>query len=145
MLLVRQQEGHPACKKLSGWMLAWLPRCRLAYGPADATATHCLLLQWNPDWFYLSEKGPLNGCACVLQYAVCCITWQAYFLPEDAHRRTWSISRGVNAARCSRTAIKCSGRETFDTWTIFVKTLSICMSRSTSLQLVVHRTSSFLP
>ena len=20
----------------------------------DTTATHCLLLQWNPDWFYLS-------------------------------------------------------------------------------------------
>ena len=28
--------------------------CRLAYGPADATATYCLLLQSNPDWFYLS-------------------------------------------------------------------------------------------
>ena len=26
-------------------------RCRLAYGPADAIATHCLLLQQNPDWF----------------------------------------------------------------------------------------------
>jgi len=25
MLLVGQQEGHPACKKLSGGMLAWLP------------------------------------------------------------------------------------------------------------------------
>jgi len=25
-------------------------RCRFAYGPADATATHYLLLQ---DWFYL--------------------------------------------------------------------------------------------
>jgi len=26
-------------------------RCRLAYyGPADATATHCLLLQQNPGW-----------------------------------------------------------------------------------------------
>jgi len=24
-LLVGQQEGHPACKKLSGGMLAWLP------------------------------------------------------------------------------------------------------------------------
>ena len=24
MLLVGQQEGHPACKKLSGWVLAWL-------------------------------------------------------------------------------------------------------------------------
>jgi len=42
-LLVGQQEGHPACKKLSGY-LSWA-RCRLAYGPADATATRCLLLQ----------------------------------------------------------------------------------------------------
>jgi len=41
-LLVGRQEGHPACKKLSGGVLAWLSsgaRCRLAYGPADATAT----------------------------------------------------------------------------------------------------------
>jgi len=46
---------------------------RLAYGPADATATHCLLLQLNPDWFtflvpaYLgsTRKGPLNVCVCV--------------------------------------------------------------------------------
>jgi len=47
-LLVGRQEGHPACKKLSGGMLAWLSgmRCRLAYGPADATVTHSLLLQW---------------------------------------------------------------------------------------------------
>jgi len=46
-LLVGQQEGHPACKNLSGGMLAWLSRmrCKLAYGQADATATHYLLLQ----------------------------------------------------------------------------------------------------
>jgi len=47
-LLVGRQEGHPACKKMSGGVLAWYlsgARCRLAYGPADATATHCLLLQ----------------------------------------------------------------------------------------------------
>jgi len=47
-LLVERQERHPACKKLSGGVLAWLSvwtRCRFAYGPADATATHCLLLQ----------------------------------------------------------------------------------------------------
>jgi len=47
-LLVGWQEGHPACKNLSGGVLAWLfsgARCRLAYGPADATATatHYLL------------------------------------------------------------------------------------------------------
>jgi len=47
-LLVGRQEGHPACKKLSGGVLAWYlygVRCRLTYVPADATATHCLLLQ----------------------------------------------------------------------------------------------------
>ena len=38
MLLVGRQEGHPACKKLSGGVLAWFSgvRWRLAYGPADA-------------------------------------------------------------------------------------------------------------
>jgi len=30
------------------------------YGPADATATHSLLLQLNPDWFYLSVTGSLG-------------------------------------------------------------------------------------
>jgi len=47
-MLVGQQEGHPACKKLSGGVLACYllaARCRLAYDPADATATRCLLLQ----------------------------------------------------------------------------------------------------
>jgi len=57
-LLVGRQEGHPACKKLSGGVLVWLSVWRLAHGPADATATHCLLLQYNPDWFYLSGTGP---------------------------------------------------------------------------------------
>ena len=48
MLLVRRQEGHPTCKKLSGEVLVWLSvwsMCRRAYGLAGATATHCLLLQ----------------------------------------------------------------------------------------------------
>jgi len=47
-LLVEWQEGHPACKKLSGGIVAWLPvwkMCRFAYGTADATDTCYLLLQ----------------------------------------------------------------------------------------------------
>jgi len=44
----RKGIPHPACKTLSGgcWR-GYLSgvRCRLAYGPADAIATHCLLLQ----------------------------------------------------------------------------------------------------
>ena len=46
--LVGWQEGHPACKNwVVGCWHGYLSgtRCRLAHGPADATATHCLLLQ----------------------------------------------------------------------------------------------------
>jgi len=61
MLLVGLQEGHLACKKnlVVGCWRGYLSgaRCRLAYGPADATATHCLLLHKNPDWLYLSGIG----------------------------------------------------------------------------------------
>ena len=48
-LLVGRQEGHPSCKKTEWWgagvVILSGVRCRLAYGPADATATHYLLLQ----------------------------------------------------------------------------------------------------
>jgi len=47
-LLVGRQEGHPACKKrVVGCWHGYLSgaRCRFAYGSADATGTHCLLLQ----------------------------------------------------------------------------------------------------
>jgi len=47
-LLVGRQEGHPACKNwVVGCWRGYLSgaKCRLVYGPADATATHCLLLQ----------------------------------------------------------------------------------------------------
>jgi len=56
-LFVGRQEEHPVCKN---WVVGcWRGhlsgvRCRLAYGLPDATTTHCFLLQWNPDWFYLS-------------------------------------------------------------------------------------------
>jgi len=49
-------------------------RCRLAYGPADAAATHCLFASVKsrlvlPFWYRFNwvvlDKGPLNGCVCV--------------------------------------------------------------------------------
>jgi len=49
MLLVGRQEGHPGCKK--NWVVGWWhdylsgARCRFAYGPANGTDIHCLLLQ----------------------------------------------------------------------------------------------------
>jgi len=47
-LLVGRQEGHPTCKKLSGEVLVWLSvwsEVQTCICPADATATHYLLLQ----------------------------------------------------------------------------------------------------
>ena len=47
-LLVGRQEGHPACKKLSGEVLVWLSvwsEVQTCTCPADATGTHYLLLQ----------------------------------------------------------------------------------------------------
>ena len=76
MLLVRWQEGHLACKWAVGCWHGYLfaARCRLAYGPTDATATHCLFASVKsrlvlPFWYWLTQvvldKGPLNGCVCV--------------------------------------------------------------------------------
>ena len=82
-LLVGQQEGHPACKKLSGEVLAGYlsgARCRLAYSPADATGTHCLFALVKsrlvlPLWYRLTrvvpDKGPLNGYVCVCVFVYC--------------------------------------------------------------------------
>jgi len=53
-LLVVWQEEHSACKnRVVGCWRGYLSgaRCRLVYGPADATVTHCLFLQQNPDLF----------------------------------------------------------------------------------------------
>ena len=70
-LLAGRQEGHPECiNRLAGCWCGCLSgaRCRLAYDPADATATLAsvksrLVL---PFWYRLTlvvpDKGPLNGC-----------------------------------------------------------------------------------
>ena len=80
-LLVGWQEGHPACKKLSGGVLAWLsvwsevqtciwPSCCHCHSLSLAPVKYRLVL---PFWYRLTrvvpEKVPLNGyvCVCVSQ------------------------------------------------------------------------------
>jgi len=77
-LLVGRQEGHPACKKLSGDVLAWLfclergadlhmPNWCHCHSLALASVKSRLVL---PFWYrptrVVLEKGPLNGCVCVI-------------------------------------------------------------------------------
>jgi len=61
MLLLGQQEGHPACKKTEWWesgVVICLGQDADLPSPADTTATHYLLLApVNPDWFYLPGTG----------------------------------------------------------------------------------------
>ena len=61
MLLVGRKEGHPACKRLSGEVLAWLSVCNevkiIAYGPDDATATSSSLAPVKSRMVSLSGAG----------------------------------------------------------------------------------------
>jgi len=56
MLLVGQQQEHPACKKLSGGMLAWLcvwDEVQICILPSRCHCHSLSLAPVNPDWFYL--------------------------------------------------------------------------------------------
>ena len=75
-LLVGRQEGHLACEKLRCWR-GYMSgaRCSLAYGPAHATATHCLLLQIDftflvPAYLGSPRKGAIKPgvCMCVCMF-----------------------------------------------------------------------------
>ena len=59
-LLVGWQEGHPACKKQSGGVLAWLSvwgGVQTCIWPSWCHCHSLSLAPVNPDWFYLSGIG----------------------------------------------------------------------------------------
>jgi len=79
-LLVGRQEGHPACKKLSGGVLAWLSVWSEMQTCIWPSRFHCHSLSLTSVksrlvlsfWYQLTQvvpdKGPLNGCVCVCVY-----------------------------------------------------------------------------
>ena len=82
-LLVGRQEGHPACKKQSGGVLAWLSVWSEVQTCIWPSSCHCHSLSLAPVksrlvlpfWYRLTqvvlEKRPLNGCCC------CCFSGSA--------------------------------------------------------------------
>ena len=76
-LLVGRQEGHPACKKLSGGVLAWLSVrsevqtciwpswCHCHSLSLASVKSRLVLLFWYWLTWVVLDKGPLNGCVCV--------------------------------------------------------------------------------
>jgi len=83
--LVGWQEGHPACKKLSGGVLVWLfvwsdvqiciwPSWCHCHSLSLASVKSRLVL---PFWYWLTwivpDKGPLSGCVCVCACVRACV------------------------------------------------------------------------
>ena len=76
-LLVGRQEGHQACKKLSGGVLVWLSVWSVVQTCIWPSWCHCHSLSLAsvksrlvlPFWYRLTrvvpDKGLLNGCVCV--------------------------------------------------------------------------------
>ena len=75
-LLVGRQEGHPACKKLSGGVPAWLTVwsevqtciwpswCHCHSLSLASVKTRLVLPFWYRPTRVVPDKGPLNGCVC---------------------------------------------------------------------------------
>jgi len=78
--LVGQQEGHPACKKLSGGMLVWLCVWVMVQICLWPSWCHCHSLSRSsksrlvfPSWFYLSGAGSLGSPRQIVS------AWEAHF------------------------------------------------------------------
>jgi len=101
-LLVGRQEGHPACKKLSGGVLAWLSVWSEVQTCIWPSWCHCNSLSLAsvksrlvlPFWYWLTwvglEKGPLIGCVCV------CVCVQERACPSTIPKKC-PIQRGIRA------------------------------------------------
>jgi len=102
-LLVGRQEGHPACKKLSGGVLAWLSVWSEVQTCIWPSWCHCHSLSLAsvkarlvlPFWYRLTwvvlEKGPLNGrvWVCVQDHRG---RWSEDKTPDLGHRRPGAFS-----------------------------------------------------
>jgi len=149
MLLVGQQEGHPAWKKLSG-VLAWLsvwsevqtciwPSWCHCHSLSLATVKSRLVL---PFWYWLTwvvlDKGPLNGCVCALRSVMGNLTALALnqtwcrVVPADWHHMT---QHAVGERRCSKPC----------RWSNQIETLSDTARPTGSDFLVINRTNHIAP
>ena len=73
-LLVRWQEGHLACKKLSAGMLAWLCvwfKVQIYIWPSWCHCQTLSLAAVNPDWFYLPGWPTILSVVPLAQCVVC--------------------------------------------------------------------------
>ena len=102
-LLVGRQEGHPACKNLSGWVLAWLSVWSEVQTCIRPGWCHCRSLSLAsgksrlvlPFWYRLAwvvpDKGPLNVCVCVRRRRRRISSTNCVEFPAVFRRNPWKI------------------------------------------------------
>ena len=105
-LLVGRQEGHPACKKLSGEVLTWLSVWSEVQTCIWPSWCHCHSLSLAsvksrlvlPFWYrptrVVMEKGPLNVCVCVNIFIRCYTVYIVHLLIFTYHSvpvRRWCL------------------------------------------------------
>ena len=128
-LLVGRQEGHPACRKLSGVVLAWLsvwsevqtcirPSWCHCHSLSPASVKSRLVL---PFWYRLTravlEKGPLNGCVCVWCVCVClCVCIGPYS----------NCNQGISVATPTKRLRVQSHRTTCVSWHLQLRMDGLC-------------------
>ena len=105
MLLVGRQEGHPACKKLSGRVLAWLSVWSKVQTCIWPSWCHCHSLSLasarNPDWFTFLVPAHLGSpgkravkrvCVCVCVFLCCIACWCGRLILAFQH---WTVGFAV--------------------------------------------------
>ena len=122
-LLVGRQEGHPANKKLSGGVLAWLsvwsevqtciwPSCCHCHSLSLASVKSRLVLTfWYRLTWVVPEKGPLNVCVCVcvcvracVRACVCvcvCVCVLVIYIHQYGYKWVWLNSLSIPDVVCN--------------------------------------------
>jgi len=104
--LVGQQEGHPACKTLSGGVLAWLSvwsdvqtciqskwcHCH-SMSLASVTSKLVLPFLYRLIWV-VPEKGPLNECVC---HGPSWLVWSEEWCWVCIHQMNWVNSQSLES------------------------------------------------
>ena len=128
-LLVGRQEGHPACKKLSGGLLAWLSVwsevqtciwpswCHCHSLSLPSVKSRLVLPLWYRPTLVVANRGPLNGCVRVNHWEPpeqrrVCWTWPRTRPPHSAGSCQSSWSSQTQGRELHATA----RRETLAQW-----------------------------
>jgi len=124
-LLVGWQEGHPARKKLSGGVLAWLSVCSKVQTCIWPRWCHCHSLSLAPVksrlvlpfWYRLTrvvpDKVPWNGCVCVTPLHFFC---KNKAVTDTAVIAAYAATSGWLAGCCGDTLVPLHMAHYVETW-----------------------------